>query len=119
VAGRWKGRFPEHVIVRGRMPDGTPFELRAVTQTSDVVPVSRVFLKQRLDLLSANAWLHNSKEIEEEVVALSCTHSLPSPYTAMVCALLVNRLHVVSWLHHTCFLFMYSSRFKRPKRRNR
>ncbi len=51
---------------------------------TDIIPVDRIFLKQRLDLLTAKAWLDQSKHIEAEIVSLSKENNVPSAYTTMV-----------------------------------
>jgi hypothetical protein len=43
-----------------------------------------VFIKQRLDLLTARAWLEESKKLEAEIVELSCRESLPCAHTTML-----------------------------------
>jgi hypothetical protein len=84
VAGKYQGPFPRQITVRGVLADGSAFQSPTVVRQSDVIPVSRLFLKQRIDLLTAQAWMKESKELEEEVVDLSCTHRLPSAFTTMV-----------------------------------
>jgi hypothetical protein len=87
ISGKYVGKFPSTVTLHGVAPlqgAGFGFSLEAKTQQSDVIPVGKVFLKQRLDLLTAKAWLEESKQIENEVVDLSCENSMPSAYTVMM-----------------------------------
>jgi hypothetical protein len=51
---------------------------------TDIIPVERIFLKQRLDLLTAKSWLEQSKAVESEIVNLSKENNIPSAYTTMV-----------------------------------
>jgi hypothetical protein len=58
--------------------------LSVQVRQSTVIPVGKVFIKQRLDLLTARAWMEENKEQEKEVVELSCDESVPSAYTTLV-----------------------------------
>lgn len=84
VSGKYRGRFPDVVTLKGDLADQKTWQTQIHTRTSDVIPVNKVFLKQRLDLLTASAWLKESRELEEEIIDLSCRESMPSAYTAMV-----------------------------------
>ena len=46
--------------------------------------VERVFLKQRIDLLTSKAWFQDSQKIKAEVVDLSTAASMPCAYTSMI-----------------------------------
>jgi len=84
VTGKYKGKLPSKVGLMGTGQDGTEIKKAFSVRTSDVIPVSKVFIKQRIELLSAKAWLEESQEAKAEVVELSCDESIPSPYTVMV-----------------------------------
>jgi hypothetical protein len=70
--------------LEGRQFDDSKFELPVKTVHTNVIPVDRIFLKQRIDLLTAKAWLEDSKEIEAQIVQLSKENNVPSAYTTMV-----------------------------------
>lgn len=76
--------FPQEVILRAVSPYGEPICIKVPVRVSSVIPVSKVFLKQRLDMLTAQAWLEQSAELQREIVDLSCTEMVPSAYTSMV-----------------------------------
>lgn len=84
ITGKYCGVLPKRVGIRGQTADGKNWQSFVSVRPSEVIPVSKVFIKQRIDLLSAQAWLDQSDELEEEVVDLSCTETMPSPYTVMV-----------------------------------
>ena len=67
-----------------------------------VIPVGKVFIKQRIDLLSAKAWLEESEETKKEVVDLSCDESMPSPYTMMVQAYIYIYIYIYTSLLSVC-----------------
>jgi hypothetical protein len=46
------------------MSDGRLLALDVLTTTNEQIPVNKVFLKQRIDLLTSRAWLEQSKELE-------------------------------------------------------
>eukprot|EP00497_Spongosphaera_streptacantha_P004234 TRINITY_DN5088_c0_g1_i1.p1 TRINITY_DN5088_c0_g1~~TRINITY_DN5088_c0_g1_i1.p1 ORF type:complete len:188 (-),score=41.54 TRINITY_DN5088_c0_g1_i1:3-566(-) len=62
VAGKYRGDFPGSINVRGMLADGQRFEIVVGTDRSEVVPVHRVFLKQRVDMLVAQNWLYQDGE---------------------------------------------------------
>jgi len=86
VAGKYRThlKFPDRITIRGTLPDGRMIAMDVLTMVNPLIPVNKVFLKQRLDLLTARAWLEESKEIEAEVVRISVEESMPSAYTSMV-----------------------------------
>lgn len=84
VSGRYKGEFPQEVYLTGKKANGEMERLIIRPRVSDVIPVFKVFVKQRLDLLTARAWLEQNQEIENMVVDISCQQSIPSAYTTMV-----------------------------------
>ncbi len=84
IAGHYTGKFPPTIKLTGTLPDGKQFEMIVPSRTSDVIPVSKVFLKQRIDLLTARSWLDQDLAIQQAVVDLSCQESMPSAYTTMI-----------------------------------
>jgi len=84
ISGSYKGEMPKVVTMTAQYGDGRPYTEMIEVRTSDVIPVEKVFVKQRLDLLTAKAWLEESDDYREEVVELSCENSIPSAHTMMV-----------------------------------
>eukprot|EP00824_Muranothrix_gubernata_P023846 TRINITY_DN6653_c0_g1_i2.p1 TRINITY_DN6653_c0_g1~~TRINITY_DN6653_c0_g1_i2.p1 ORF type:complete len:733 (+),score=117.11 TRINITY_DN6653_c0_g1_i2:2-2200(+) len=84
ISGKFEGVFPPAVTLVGTLPGGSPFERVVPANRSPFIPVNKVFVKQRLDLLTAQAWLTSSEEIRREVVELSCSESVPCAHTTMV-----------------------------------
>ena len=54
------------------------------------VPLEKVFVKQRIDLLVAKAWLYDDKKLEKEIIDISVEHDVACPYTKL-CAFEVTR----------------------------
>jgi len=84
ISGKCKGKFPPEIRLNGLLPDKTDYHLEIKSRESDVIPVRKVFIKQRLDLLTAKAWLEQSRPVQQEVVNVSVAESMPSAYTVMV-----------------------------------
>jgi len=86
VAGKYVAspRFPDQVLLKGFLSDGRQIAIDVLSTANLLIPVNKVFLKQRIDLLTSRAWLEESKELEEEVTKLSVEESMPSRYTTMV-----------------------------------
>jgi hypothetical protein len=61
-----------------------PFQLAVESHKSTTVPVSKVFLRQRLDMLAAQAWLNKSAAAKQNIVDISCRQSMPSPFTTLL-----------------------------------
>ena len=47
------------------------------------VPLDKVFIKQRIDLLTAKAWLLEEQSLEKEVTSLSLEYGVPSAHTKL------------------------------------
>eukprot|EP00004_Rigifila_ramosa_P003261 TRINITY_DN1346_c0_g1_i1.p1 TRINITY_DN1346_c0_g1~~TRINITY_DN1346_c0_g1_i1.p1 ORF type:complete len:703 (+),score=166.52 TRINITY_DN1346_c0_g1_i1:252-2111(+) len=84
VSGTFSSAPPPSVLLRGRLSTGAQWEVEVSAATSAFIPVSRVFIKQRLDLLTARAWLTNDSKLKNDVVTLSVAEQMPSAHTRMV-----------------------------------
>lgn len=51
---------------------------------SSQIPVERIFAKQRLELLTAVAWLNEDTQLEQKIVNESCAMNMPCAHTQMV-----------------------------------
>ncbi|CAL4914838.1 unnamed protein product [Urochloa decumbens] len=84
VSGRYHGKLPETLIAKGQLADMSEISIELRVQHLKDIPLDKVLAKQQMDLLTAKAWLLESKELERKVVKLSIQNSLPSEYTRMV-----------------------------------
>ncbi|CAE7938274.1 unnamed protein product, partial [Symbiodinium sp. KB8] len=92
VSGRYIGQHPQVIGIRGRLPDGRAWERQIPVFSSSLVPVTKVFARQQLDLLVSGHWLaggDSSKDpkvmaMREKIVAISVANSVPCAHTAMV-----------------------------------
>jgi hypothetical protein len=86
VAGKYSAvrGFPAGIMLRGDDAAGMSQMVYLPVTEDPSVPVARVFLKQRMDLLVAKAWLDDSRTVRQEVIDLSIKSRMPSPFTTMV-----------------------------------
>eukprot|EP00478_Filoreta_tenera_P000177 GABV01000177.1.p1 GENE.GABV01000177.1~~GABV01000177.1.p1 ORF type:complete len:479 (-),score=190.75 GABV01000177.1:21-1457(-) len=84
VAGKFSGNFPQSIMLTGKLGNGEVFRQEVSAQFTNTVPLNKVFLKQRMDLLIARQWMLDSAEIKDEIVQVSTAESFPSPFTTMV-----------------------------------
>lgn len=86
VCGKFSGTWPQTITLNGVLPNGQPWTsqpLRASAAGS--IPLDKVFMKQRLDLLTARAWLHNNRaDLVQPAVDYSVAIGVPCAYTQAV-----------------------------------
>ncbi|XP_045788870.1 inter-alpha-trypsin inhibitor heavy chain H3-like [Trifolium pratense] len=83
LSGKYKGNFPEVLKVKGILADFSNFEINLELQSAKDMPVERVFAREQIEYLTAQAWLTSSKEIEQKVSKLSLQTGFLSEYTRM------------------------------------
>ncbi|MED6192530.1 hypothetical protein PIB30_011060 [Stylosanthes scabra] len=84
ISGRCNGTFPESVKVSGTLADMTKFEVDLPVQREKDIQLTNVLAERHMDFLTSQAWLLESKELEEKVSKMSIQHKIPSEYTCMV-----------------------------------
>ena len=84
ISGEYRGSLNGSFTLSGLKSDGSIFSFPIVIRSNANVPVKRVLIQQQIDLLTAKAWLEQSREVENQVVELSCDEGMPSAYTTMV-----------------------------------
>jgi len=94
VAGKIQGGLPPSMSIKGRLASGEEWE-STIPVAPDLqnnvlnIPLDKVFIKERIDMLTANAWLTNNKSAEADVTALSLEYGVPCPHTKL-CAFEVD-----------------------------
>ncbi|CAK7352408.1 unnamed protein product [Dovyalis caffra] len=83
VSGRYQGNFPDTVLAAGLLGDSSNFSLDLKVQKAKDIPLHRVFAKQQIDQLTAQAWFSENKQLEEKVAKLSIQTDVVSEYTCM------------------------------------
>ncbi|KAJ0075235.1 hypothetical protein Patl1_33716 [Pistacia atlantica] len=84
VSGRYTGTFPDYVKVSGTMADMTNFAIDLKVQNAKDIQLDRLFARRQIDMLTARAWLSESKELEDNVAKMSIQTGFPSEYTQML-----------------------------------
>ncbi|KAI3846630.1 hypothetical protein MKX03_029498 [Papaver bracteatum] len=84
VSGRYKGEFPDCLKVSGFLSDMSNFTINLKAQRAKGISLDKVVAKKQIDLLTAQAWLLQSKELEEKVAKISIQSCAPSEYTQMI-----------------------------------
>lgn len=84
LLGRYKGNFPKSLSATGVLADLGSFEVNLKIQNAKDIPLERVFAKRQIDLLTSQAWLSGSKQLEGKVARISLQSGVPSEYTRMI-----------------------------------
>eukprot|EP00210_Caulerpa_lentillifera_P007645 g7299.t1 len=85
VSGEYKDKFAPFSTLKGRLSSGDNYVKELRTTEAIHIPLEKVFAKQRLDLMTARAWLEeNDPRRVQEIVDYSMKTSVPSQYTSMV-----------------------------------
>lgn len=83
VSGRYRGNFPDSPKVRGVFADLGKFVIDLKIQKAHSVPLEKVFASQQINLLTAQAWYSENKQLKEKVVNMSIQTSNISEHTCM------------------------------------
>ncbi|GLT62863.1 hypothetical protein SLA2020_354660 [Shorea laevis] len=84
ICGRYRGNFPNTLKARGVLGDLSSFVADLKIESAKDIPRDRVLVRQQIDLLTAQAWLSENRELEQKVAKMSMqTHNV-SEYTCMI-----------------------------------
>ena len=80
-----KYQFPQSVTISGLniFDKRISYKVKSETNTS-LIPIDRVFIKERIDQLTAQQWLSQNNSLKNEIIETSIGESFPSMYTSMV-----------------------------------
>jgi hypothetical protein len=84
IYGRYRGKFPENVIAKGLLGDLSSFSTDLTVQSAKDMPLDKVFAKNVIDLLTAEAWFSEDKQLKEKIAKLSIQTGVLSEYTRMI-----------------------------------
>ncbi|XVF48866.1 hypothetical protein PTKIN_Ptkin03bG0222900 [Pterospermum kingtungense] len=84
ICGRYQGTFPETLKAKGILRDLSSFIMDLKIEHAKDIPLDRVLARQQIDLLTAQAWFSENKQLEEKVAKLSIQTCNISEYTRMV-----------------------------------
>ncbi|KAJ4717760.1 putative Inter-alpha-trypsin inhibitor heavy chain-related [Melia azedarach] len=84
VSGRYRGKFPDSVKIGGQMADMSKFVIDLKAQNAKDIQLDSLLARRQIDILTAQAWLSESKELEDKVAKMSIQAGVPSEYTYMI-----------------------------------
>ena len=86
VAGRYNHGFklPDTIAIQGFDPHGKQIQIISQVITNHNIPIDKIFVKQQIDLLTADAWYTGNKNIENQIIQVSVDNSMPSNYTSVI-----------------------------------
>ena len=79
ISGKYQGQMPQQLALTGTMGNGQRLNMPVRVDTSEVIPIEKVMVKQRMDDLVARYWMTGDEAIKKEVVQLSVEETFPSP----------------------------------------
>ncbi|KAI3789852.1 hypothetical protein L2E82_02656 [Cichorium intybus] len=84
VSGRYQGKFPEFVKVRGLLADLSSYVMDIKVRKSTNINLDRVCGEREVDILTSQAWLEQNTHLEEKVAGMSLQRGIPSEYTRII-----------------------------------
>lgn len=84
VSGRYKGTFPPALKARGVFSDMSDFTLDLAVHQSTDIPFDKILGKRQIDLLTAQAWFSEDKQLEETVAKVSVQSGCLSEFTSLI-----------------------------------
>ncbi|XP_039014344.1 uncharacterized protein LOC120144317 [Hibiscus syriacus] len=84
ICGRYKGSFPDTLKAKGVLGDSSSFIIDLKIEKAKDIPLDKVIARQQIDLLTAQAWFSENKQLEEQIVNLSIRTCNISEYSRMV-----------------------------------
>ncbi|KAM3741576.1 hypothetical protein ACB098_07G006400 [Castanea mollissima] len=84
VSGRYRGNFPDTIKAKGVLADLSNYMIDLKVEKAKDIPIDRVFAKEQIELLTAQAWLSENKLLEEKVAKMSIQTAVASEYTHTV-----------------------------------
>eukprot|EP00486_Rosalina_sp_Unknown_P002218 CAMPEP_0201575932 /NCGR_PEP_ID=MMETSP0190_2-20130828/21376_1 /ASSEMBLY_ACC=CAM_ASM_000263 /TAXON_ID=37353 /ORGANISM="Rosalina sp." /LENGTH=670 /DNA_ID=CAMNT_0048006147 /DNA_START=227 /DNA_END=2239 /DNA_ORIENTATION=+ len=85
IAARYSStECPKKIAIRGFNPHGDQETIQCKVERRNDLPVEKIFIKQQIDLMTADAWLKKSKKLENKVIDVSVHSNMPSMFTDVV-----------------------------------
>ncbi|PHT75683.1 hypothetical protein T459_19205 [Capsicum annuum] len=84
MSGRYRGVFPESLKAKGVLADLSNFSLDLKAIQAKDMPLDKVLARQQVELLTAQAWLTENKDLEQKIAQTSIQNGVISEYTRMI-----------------------------------
>lgn len=84
ISGRYRGNFPDSLAVTGIFPDMENFSADLKVHEAKDIPLDKILAKLEIELLTAEAWFMENKELETKIAKMSVQNSVVSEFTQMI-----------------------------------
>ncbi|XP_057468021.1 uncharacterized protein LOC130757278 isoform X1 [Actinidia eriantha] len=84
VSGRYRGAFPETLTATGILADTSNFFVELKVHKAKDIPLDKVLGKQEIDVLTAQAWFSENRELEEKIARMSIKSGIVSEHSRMI-----------------------------------
>ncbi|OIT21774.1 PREDICTED: uncharacterized protein LOC109218469 isoform X2 [Nicotiana attenuata] len=84
LSGRYRGVFPEMLKAKGVLADLSNFSVDLKVVQAKDIPLDKVLARQQVELITAQAWLTENKDLEQKIAQTSIQHAVISEYTRMI-----------------------------------
>lgn len=83
VSGRYRGSFPDSFKAKGVLADSNNFLIDLKIHNAKDIPLDKVFAKEQIEQLTAQAWFSENKQLEDKTASLSIQTGVVCEYTQM------------------------------------
>ncbi|CAN4096507.1 unnamed protein product [Withania somnifera] len=83
LSGRYQGLFPDMLKVKGIQADMSKFSVELKGFKSKAIPLDKVTVKQQIDILTAQGWRTENKDLKQKLAKMSIQNAVLSEYTRM------------------------------------
>ncbi|KAK4343341.1 hypothetical protein RND71_036435 [Anisodus tanguticus] len=83
VSGRYQGAFPEMLKAKGILANMSNFPVELKGFKSKAIPLDKIRVKQQIEILTAQAWFTENKDLEQKIAKMSIQDAVVSEYTRM------------------------------------
>ncbi|KAG5569568.1 hypothetical protein H5410_059334 [Solanum commersonii] len=83
LSGRYQGVFPEMLKAKGILADMSNFSVELKGFKSKAIPLDKARVKQQIEILTAQAWFTQNKDLEQKIAKMSIQDTVISEYTRM------------------------------------
>ncbi|GMJ07274.1 hypothetical protein like AT1G19110 [Hibiscus trionum] len=84
ICGRYQGSFPDTLKAKGILGDSSSLVIDLKVEKAKDIPLDKFIAKRQIDLLTAQAWFSENKQLKEQIANLSIRTCNISEYTRMV-----------------------------------
>ncbi|MCD7451356.1 hypothetical protein HAX54_011141 [Datura stramonium] len=83
LSGRYQGVFPEMLKAKGILADMSNFSVELKGFRCKAIPLDKERVKQQIQILTAQAWFTENKDLEQKIAKMSTQDAVVSEYTRM------------------------------------